>query len=152
MLKWTLRLLIPALLILALALPFWLKKPNGEPVAELPSFESLVPAPVTDSGPDVFYKWQDAQGSWHYSDTPPENIQADAITVDPNTNLVPGHPVAAEEGTGNEVPAPLSAGEEPATELMPTPDRVKKLIEDAKQARDTLEQRYQDRERQLESL
>lgn len=56
----------------ALSFPWLQKPPPAEQATKPPAFESLVPAPVFEPGPEVVFKWQDPSGTWHYGDTSPE--------------------------------------------------------------------------------
>ena len=43
------------------------------------------------TGQDRVYKWRDAHGEWHYtSELPGEGVEAEVITLDKNTNVLPG--------------------------------------------------------------
>lgn len=48
----------------------------------------LVPAAPAE--PTQVYRWVDAAGVTHFSETPPEGVAATAITVDPNQNVIQG--------------------------------------------------------------
>jgi hypothetical protein len=37
-----------------------------------------------------FYKWQDDDGTWHYSDQPQAGKNIETVTVNTNTNLIQG--------------------------------------------------------------
>ena len=52
-----------------------------------PSGLTSLPIP---SGQQVFYRWQDSDGSWHYDTRPPQGIPYERIQVDPDANLLPG--------------------------------------------------------------
>ncbi len=41
------------------------------------------------SGKVVVYRWQDAQGNWHFDGQPPESGAYERLVVDPDTNLMP---------------------------------------------------------------
>ncbi|MGO1500267.1 MAG: DUF4124 domain-containing protein [Marinobacter sp.] len=87
--KWLVRLSFPALGFLMLLMVFGLNDPNqaSEPVAEetqpeIPAFEGLVPSPIPTEGPDIVFKWQDTDGSWHYADQPPEQGSWNALAIE----------------------------------------------------------------------
>ena len=89
------------LLVAALALPMWIKGPDGRPIMELSDWVSLPAAtqawlrqlreatPAVPLGGDTsepgtqapaapqgqFYRWQDEQGVWHFSDRPPQGAE-----------------------------------------------------------------------------
>lgn len=64
--------------VLALAAPFFMKKPDGTPMLTLQSLglgavSNKVSAVLPDSRPELpktaeVYRWQDEKGAWHYSD------------------------------------------------------------------------------------
>ena len=56
------------------SMPGWLAR-------KIPSSPSL--------GPPL-YKWRDAQGRLHVTDTPPADRPYETVRYDPNTNVVPG--------------------------------------------------------------
>lgn len=37
----------------------------------------------------ALFKWRDANGQWHITDSPPTQGEYEKIVVDPNTNVVP---------------------------------------------------------------
>ncbi|MDX5299880.1 MAG: DUF4124 domain-containing protein [Gammaproteobacteria bacterium] len=147
MLKWILRLAIPAALVAALAAPFFLNAPNGKPVMKLPAFEDLVPIPGTPSPGDLqlVYKWRDAQGQVHYSDQPPADTPWETLTVDPGTNVIPAvkprepEPVAS---VNPALPAQTPAAPDTSPAMIPglTANPVE-VLEKARQAREALENR-----------
>lgn len=88
--KWLIRLAFPALGVLVALMFFGLNDPaetSSEPVeteadADIPSFERLVPSPVPTEGPDIVFKWQDSDGSWHYADKPPAQGPWNALAIE----------------------------------------------------------------------
>lgn len=86
--KWLLRLIFILVVALIAYVPALLqKKQTGTAATPMPSFESVVPAPIKDGGPHVVYKWQE-NGVWHYADKPPANHSWETLTVRPETNLM----------------------------------------------------------------
>jgi hypothetical protein len=86
------------LLVMALFLPMWLKGPDGKPIMDIGDWVKLptevdaivdgagdlvdklgLPAQAdseagleaADSPPGEYFRWQDDQGQWHFSDQPP---------------------------------------------------------------------------------
>lgn len=56
----------------------------------LPKLGNLLPT-VEPTGQDQLYKWQDAQGQWHYtSEHPGESVKFEVLSIDRNTNVMPG--------------------------------------------------------------
>ena len=46
-------------------------------------------APRSPTANPPLYKWKDASGQWHITDTPPSDRPYETVTVDPGTNVVP---------------------------------------------------------------
>lgn len=77
--KWLVRLAFPALGVLLLLIVFGLEAPKqaATPMvkkakpSDIPAFETLVPDSVAADTPNIIFKWQDIDGSWHYADQPP---------------------------------------------------------------------------------
>jgi hypothetical protein len=79
-----------ALLLLVLAAAatwaWWRWAPQSLPgfaQRHLPASPSARP----DNPP--LYKWRDASGQWHVTDTPPSDRPYETVVVDPNTNVLP---------------------------------------------------------------
>ncbi|MFO7994392.1 MAG: DUF4124 domain-containing protein [Marinobacter sp.] len=90
LMKWLIRLAFPALGVLVALVFFGINDPTStstEPAeteanVDIPSFEGLVPSPVPTEGPDIVFKWQDRDGSWHYADTPPPQGSWNALAIE----------------------------------------------------------------------
>ncbi len=116
MMRWLLRLAFPALGLLVALMVFGIKAPESptqkpEEVREagsIPSFEALVPAPVKPTGPDIVFKWKDADGSWNYADQPPNSGNWNTLAIEPGQgarNLSP----EPQNPSGDDLSAPYSA-------------------------------------------
>lgn len=156
---WYTRLVLISLLV-ALVLPFWLRGPDGQPVMTADDLgvspaavgelaakaRNLVsPAPAEgDSAADGpataadggYYRWQDDNGVWHFSDQSPEHLEATLQPLpEPANRIAPPEPVAAvsPEGGGNppeidsSIDLPLPAGV--------SREAIETLLEDAHQRR-----------------
>ena len=78
--------LLGLLLIGAAALAWWWLAPQSIPEA----VREHLPEPVQPAARNpVLYKWKDDQGRWNITDRPPEGRSFEAITVDPDTNVLP---------------------------------------------------------------
>lgn len=88
---------------IALAGPLILKQPDGTALFEIPFLQSsfddsssmtpshILPRLNSSSSPEQsFYKWQDDEGTWHYSDEPPADRNSKTVTINTNTNLIQG--------------------------------------------------------------
>lgn len=155
--------LIIFILVLGLTAPFILKRPDGSPwmslESVLPDFYALfrqgkgtldkaidkTKSKAPTSTKTKVHKWRDKNGVWQYSDTPNPNGNSEEMWVDPNTNLVKGTPISASE------PAPKSQQTKNNSPNIPvpitvSPDKVSKLMDDAKKIQDLMDQRTQDLE------
>lgn len=156
--------LIMLVVVLGLAGPFFLKRPDGQPwmnTSDLMPNTSPVERLLTDIkamfagwfgeeqvepiGQTKVYRWKSPEGHWQLSDTPPPDAKADVIFVNPDTNLIQGlrsTPVsnAAGDETANELPSGIPLP------MTISPTQVKKLMDDAKAVQQTLNQRNQDLE------
>lgn len=98
------------------------------------------------------YKWQDAEGAWQFSNQPPPAGVASSVTTyrsDTNITQPPPAPVekkpepAAEQATAiPTTPAPLL----PITD----PERVKQLIDDAKNVQNLVNDRQSTLDKQID--
>lgn len=136
------------LVALAFAGPMLMKKPDGTPFMELPWQQALESA--EDKAADLtskqsFYKWQDADGSWHYSDTPRAEGRVETVTVDTEANLIQG--LREEKKSAPEV---VKKEQQPQVETpsIPLPmtvpmDKVSDMLKDAQNLQQVLDKRNQ---------
>lgn len=125
-----------ALVVLGVGGLFVLKSPNGEPWLSFEDFkpdtraiESLRPnlegvlekdwslggaesKQSSQSKPVEVYRWQQADGTWVYSDSPPPAGEHETVAFDPNANIIQSSeaelPVASEQKpSGDRKPATL---------------------------------------------
>jgi len=98
------------------------------------------------------YKWRDKEGAWHFSNQPPpEGVASSVITYRSDTNITQA-PKAPAEPTPT-TPASKPAATPPADSNVPLlpitdPERVKQLIDDAKNVQQLLDNRQQQMEQQ----
>lgn len=132
MMKWYYRFFAVAILAAALIGPFFIEKPDGNPVMEMPNVSDFIPDKLKSTGNSdnsvissspssnqTFYKWQDEQGQWHYGDQPPTSSnKVSTLQVDTNTNIIQGlkiEPEKTEETIENpqqkKLPDRLTSGE-----------------------------------------
>jgi hypothetical protein len=99
--------------------------------------KSLPPAGTT------VYKWQDAEGNWQFSNTPPPpGVASSTTTYNPDTNVtkaVKPEPPPAEPAAATTESSPSITPLTPYTD----PQSVKQLIEDAKNVQQLMDQRQQ---------
>lgn len=90
------------LLIVAFAGLFFIEGPNGKPMLSLSDLKPEVPnvpklpesltGSVVDSSEGTtseVYKWQDADGQWHYSNKPKDKGNGEVMIVDGDINIIP---------------------------------------------------------------
>lgn len=131
-------------LVLALAGPFLMRGPDGQPLSTpakaWQSLKASMPSvgmpDVVPSEPMAVYRWQDAAGQWHFSGTPPaEGTDYTVLEIDPKTNSVmtAPEPVAAAEGDAEvETEGDVLGPEDAMFGPYPNPAAVRQLLEDAK--------------------
>lgn len=115
--KWLIRISFPALGLLLLLIFFGISDPeqvststtDTETPGTIPAFEGLVPSPIPTTGPDVVFKWQDIDGSWHYADQPPAHGPWNALAIErPDKGPFGGRPANPETDWQSPYSAPFS--------------------------------------------
>lgn len=137
------------LLLLSAVFPFVYPLKDGKPLLSLdklklpPLPEMAIPGLTSANQPITAYKWQDAQGEWHFANDPPQGVDYETLEVDPNTNLVP------------EVkPSPASAAQNRSEQQEPTrnsdevtfgytPEKIEAMMDKTRQARDRTNEHHQ---------
>ena len=131
-------------LVLALAGPFLLRGPDGQPLytpadawrsltAQMPSLD--VPD-VLPAKPVQVYRWRDANGQWHFEgEPPPDGTRYTVLEIDPKTNAVGTAAAPAADAADGQSPDEGTARLGPDDAMIgpyPNPEAVRQLIEDAK--------------------
>ncbi|MGE4071294.1 MAG: DUF4124 domain-containing protein [Lysobacterales bacterium] len=80
------RWLLVLLLLGAAAAAWWLLAPQTIPESVRERLPEQVQPAATNP---TLYKWKDDQGRWNITDQPPKDRKYEAITVDPDTNVLP---------------------------------------------------------------
>lgn len=147
------RLLIIAGVLIAIAYAMPLIIQTGEGKSLLESFgENTVSADdeqneQSGSSSQSFYKWQDENGTWHYSDKPrSDGGNMETVTVNPDANLLPGIQSAEESENVKNDQKVSNPGEAETISPIPMtvpPGKVADMIRDAKNLQNTVEQRIQ---------
>tara|TARA_B100001063_G_C16719792_1_gene532864 strand:+ start:934 stop:1410 length:477 start_codon:yes stop_codon:yes gene_type:complete len=137
------------LVAIAFAGPMVLKKPDGTPFLESPwdlfSVDSKVPSSIGSgiNSSQSFYKWQDENGTWHYSDQPQEGQNIETVTVNTNANLIQGLRVEKEEvieGPTNEIDVQKDSASMPLPMTVPF-EEVSKMLEDVSNLQQVMDDR-----------
>lgn len=145
--KWIARLFTVSILLTALAVPFFIDNKDGEPMLSLPNSDSLKPEGFSSGTKTTVYKWQDAQGNWHYGDAPPEQQQGVAtLEINSNTNLIQGLKPPKASSTASSPssatsPAPAAAKMTDSNKDILSFERATNVMKDAKLAAKAMEQR-----------
>lgn len=150
--KWIYRIFTLIILAGALAIPFFMKNKQGEPMMSLPTLNDLSPSAMVSSTPSIssdrtVYKWQDTNGVWHYGDEPPEGAQFSTLVVNDQTNIIQSTPVPEKAPppnkaiTGTDTNKAYSPPKNNEDTL--TLDRALNIVDDAHAVRDMMEQRNQ---------
>jgi len=76
--------------VVALAIGVGIAWQQRTPPRDAAAVAAPAPAPARTEDPaPSLYKWQDDQGVWNYTDTPPPDRPYETITGTPNVNSVP---------------------------------------------------------------
>lgn len=107
-------------------------------------------------GKETVYKWTDANGKVHYSSEAPADIEsAQKMEVDPNVNLIEGIELQT-ENTSAQPQAPTTTtttvNTDPLSGGVYNPEAVQKLIKDAKNVQNMLNERNEASKKALEEL
>lgn len=135
------------LLLAAVAAPYFMKGPDGQPLMNLlPEVDSQL---STEETRQTFYKWQDEKGQWHFGDDVPQGAKTVAVDVDTAANVLQSVKVPVKEEV-----APKKRAAEPVAPAIPglpmtvDPTEIPKLIDDAKNVQSLVD----DRSKQLQQI
>lgn len=130
------------LVVIAFAGPMLMKQPDGTPFVESPldyftrSSTSSQNNEANGISTQSFYKWQEEDGSWHYSDQPKAGKKVETVTVNTNANLIQG--LRAEKKKDPEVVQEEAVAQSAKVEApsLPLPmtvplEKVSKMLDDA---------------------
>jgi len=134
------------LVAIAFAGPMLMKKPDGTAFMEAPweSSDSAKSNSAVNTS-QSFYKWQDEDGTWHYSDQPQVGQTMETVTVNTNTNLIQGLRMEKKEEKEQIVKKEAVKEKAPAIPLpMTVPlEKVSKMLEDATNMQQVMDDRKQ---------
>ncbi|WP_369856109.1 DUF4124 domain-containing protein [Candidatus Thalassolituus haligoni] len=140
------RILIPLALLLAGAFiaPYFLKGPDGKPLmAFVEQVDSTLSTAATRQ---IYYKWQDPDGIWHFGDEVPEGINAIPVHVDTAANILAPTSVPKPEADDNTKKKGLAATDDPdrvkpGLEALFNPKAAEQTLNDAKAVQEMLNER-----------
>lgn len=109
-------------------------------IPDIPLPDVALPTPGNDEAAEVtVYKWQDSDGSWHFSnELPPAGVRYETSRINPDSNRISSVPGAASDtqkqtdGNGNataEKAMPFGYSAETISEMMGATSRVKNALE-----------------------
>ena len=121
----------------AFAFPHLMKSQMGE------TLEDMVDTTVsTEQTRQTYYKWQDANGSWHFGEKPPAGVQVISVNIDTAANVLTPVKLPKKEEV-----EPQVAKQEPKIapeNAFMNPAAAKQAMEDAQQIQQMLNQRTKD--------
>ena len=135
--------LLVLLLILAMAGPFFMRGPDGQPLMRISDVTDKIKSWMNSTGksspgsPVEVHRWQDENGQWHYSDQA-SGENSEVITVDPNVNVIQATPIPKPEIVGQGAPA--AAAPEKEDKLPP----IFNPLDETNKVKEELEQRNKD--------
>ena len=121
--------------------PMFIKKPDGTPFIESPldyftsSSEDASSAPIGGSSMQSFYKWQDENGTWHYSDQPQAGQKIETVTVDTNVNLIQGLKIEKKkerivsQAKIPSIPLPMTVPLDKVTKMLDDANNIQQLMD-----------------------
>jgi hypothetical protein len=139
------------LVAMAFVVPMLMKKTDGTPFIKSPL--DWFSTSSTDSNNNEsssnttqsFYKWQDDDGTWHYSDKPPVGKNTETVTVNTNINLIQGFRVDKKK----EQPV-IEKNSQPQVESSPVAlpmtvpiEKISKILEDANNIQQIMDNRHE---------
>jgi hypothetical protein len=135
--KLTAIIFMMSVLGVAFATPYVMKRiQSGDSGVSLSQYTP--PASSTQTR-QTFYKWQDANGQWHFGNEAPEGVEAIPVNIDTAANILAPVATQEEKPTDSQLISP-----EPAIPDSPVvmPSQALELIDQAKQVKSMLESRY----------
>lgn len=143
--------LLLVVLVLALASPFVLKKPDGQPILDIANIlkpaQDLTHSISPNTQPQTLYRWQDNKGRWQFSDTPAENVNAEKITVEDKISSMKTIELPEDYSSSAKQPKrfdPTDANEGPSIPITTAPiEKVPEMLEQIQNFQQSLDNRKQ---------
>lgn len=99
----------------------------------------------------TFYKWQDENGQWHYSDKEFAAVNSEKVKVDTESNLIQGLRSKDEEDK-EEGKEKSFVSKVTTLPVSVSPEKVKDVFEDAEAARNAPQERLKQLEQMLNNI
>lgn len=149
--KWIYRFFTIAMLMGALAVPFFINNKDDKPMLSMPTASDLMPGKTEAMLPGnnrTVYKWKDADGVWHYGDQPPSSTttKVETMSIATDANIIQSLKPPEPETPAEPAPAttkPQTPAMTDASEDVLSFERLKNVVIDAKGAAQMMEQRNQ---------
>lgn len=149
-------------LLLAVIVPFTLPLKGSRPLISLDSLkmprlglpEVEVPEVVKEEEPAVrtAYRWKDQWGSWQYSSEPPAgDVPYETLVLDPDANVMRAVEAEPSEAPQSAQVEGVDGGKDDGLPISLSPQKMQKLVEDAKAVEQTLQQRKAAQDRIIDS-
>ena len=155
--------LMALVLVLAMAGPFVLKGPDGQPLMSMADVRAAATRTGNsmkmqwrrlrgdvgqalgdeNAGKVEMHRWQDANGQWHYSDEPPDGVGAETIYVDPDASRMDPVEVRPRQrdNAGPGLDGPVV-----------NPLRAREILDEVTNARDQANDRQEELKRRLDDI
>jgi len=140
------------MLLGALALPFFMKGPDGQPIVTMDDMVGDSVANLVPSEPVEMYRWQDEHGVWQFGERAPEHLTAAKLTVDSSRTTTMGSEwdltAAVSQSAANSDPVDFKMPNTLTDAYRAAPE----LMDATQRAADALNSRQQGMDEMLEEL
>lgn len=120
-------------------------KDLGDKLPDMPKIENRNTDPIT------IYRWRDKSGNWSFGSEPPQGVRYEAISVNPDANLVQGLAQGEEKEKTGTTTIQSDNGGKTVSVMGYSAEDVSKIMQSAKEARAAMEQRYKQEQAIIES-
>jgi hypothetical protein len=132
--------LLLVVVIVALAVPLFIKGPDGKPIMDFSDWLPSAPDVLETAVPTEYFRYRDSSGNWQYTDRPPAGVEYEMVEVNTSLNNMDATPLP-------QTPPDTSSGQHAAG----VAGYVQNL-QNAKQEAEQVQQVMDGREAQLEEM
>lgn len=152
-------------LVLAMAGPFFLKGPDGQPMLTVSDVKRTAAntgnslkaqwrrmkgdvgraAGNENAGKVKMFRWQDSAGQWHFSNEAPQGVAAEELYVDPDASRMDPIPVTRRSSRSESAAPAAPSG-------FVSPLRAKEVLDETAGVRDDLDARNEQMKRRLDEI
>ncbi len=97
------------------------------------------------------YRWRDSSGNWSFGSEPPQGVQYDEMSVNPDANLIQGLAQTEDKAKSETTTIQSDDGGKTVSVMGYSAEDVSKIMQSAREARAAMEQRYQQERAIIES-